>query len=196
MKNNVRLLGCLLAVVCTSGASAPRQPVVPLSLEDAFSSNEFLRASPSVFSPDGKQLAYVLCDGSRRAALIKDEPSPLAALAKGELGCSVWISPTDGGAARNVSGVVGNSWGPAWSPDGVKLAFYSDRGGTQRLWVWEAKSGTSRVVSEHKARTVASWQLPKWLPLRYVGESHTLLGPDNIFDYWNRVLPFLEAHLR
>ena len=41
------------------------------------------------------------------------------------------------GSARALTPGWGASWGPCWSPDGRRLAFFSDRNGVAQVWVWE-----------------------------------------------------------
>jgi Tol biopolymer transport system component len=37
----------------------------------------------------------------------------------------------------NLTGDRGSNWSPVWSPDGKKLAFFSDRDGQARVWLWD-----------------------------------------------------------
>jgi dipeptidyl aminopeptidase/acylaminoacyl peptidase len=156
----------LLVYAAPSPVSGQR-PVQPLSFEDAFSSNEFLvNGGSAEFSPDGNQIAYVLCDDKRKSQVPPESVTTLVATvgaAMYTLGCDVWVVPSKGGTARSVSAAVGNNWSPAWSPDGQSLAFISDRGGSPRLWVWDSKTGAARKVSDVKILTRTGTQRPVWL---------------------------------
>lgn len=44
---------------------------------------------------------------------------------------------------------------PVWSPDGRHVAFYSNRDGLARLWVWNREQGTLRRISDVVARPSA-----------------------------------------
>lgn len=149
------------------GADAVRQ-VVPLSVADAFSNNEFMpNGGSAVFSPNSVQIAYVICDQKRRAAAARDNVTVFVAVrgsAMYTLGCDVWVSPTSGSSPVNVSGGVGNNWGPAWSPDGSKLAFVSDRDGAARLWLWDRQSKAVRKASNDVVRNSVGAERVEWLP--------------------------------
>lgn len=57
------------------------------------------------------------------------------------------------------------SWGGAWSPDGARLAFYSDRDGAERVWVWDRGTKQIRRVSDAIVRmNPADRQTPVWTP--------------------------------
>ena len=137
----------LLAIATHLSVLTAAEPVGirTLSVEDAFSTNEFLvNGGPATFSPAGAQLAYVSCDHQRRAAAPRDNVTIFVATlgaAMYTLGCDVWVkSSTDGGAGRSVSGAVGNNWAPSWSPDGTELAFLSDREGAPKLYTWHVRT--------------------------------------------------------
>src|SRR5262249_52203639 len=78
--------------------------------------------------------------------------------------CDVCIVHTETGESRNLTGGRGTSWGPAWSPDGRHLAFYSDRDGRARLWVWEASSGQVRAVADVIVRPLFNFESARWTP--------------------------------
>src|SRR5581483_4147125 len=44
------------------------------------------------------------------------------------------------------------SWAPVWSPDGTKLAFFSDSDGYARVWVWSPATNELKKVPEVVAR--------------------------------------------
>ena len=39
----------------------------------------------------------------------------------------------------NLTSGKGSSWNPVWAPDNGSLAFYSDRDGAARLWIWDRR---------------------------------------------------------
>ena len=66
---------------------------------------------------------------------------------------SIWVMPMDpatgrpNGPPRKLIATSREDSRAAWSPDGTRLAFNSDRAGTMNIWVHEVAAGTSRQVT-------------------------------------------------
>ncbi len=144
-----RRAACLLiAGIATPVAAFAQTPrLEPLPVETALSQKEIGLYSAIRLSPDERSLAYTICD-PRRMPLEMDpryrQHSRTGVWGFG-LGCDVWITDTASGESKNLTEAKGSSWAPKWSPDGKRLAFYSDRAGTAALWVWSAGEGLRRV---------------------------------------------------
>ena len=87
-------------------------------------------------SPDGKTVAFSLL---------------------GDL----YLVPLSGGTARRITSGPAYDVQPRFSPDGASLAFASDRGGSENLWVADALGNNARAVSSEKDAYVNS---PAWSP--------------------------------
>lgn len=62
----------------------------------------------------------------------------------------LYTASTRGGkAARITSGMAFDSQ-PAWSPDGQRMVFVSDRSGSENLWLADAEGGELRQLTEEK----------------------------------------------
>ncbi len=59
---------------------------------------------------------------------------------------------------------AGASWSPIWSPDGERIAFYSDEGGEAGLWIWERAARTARRFPGIIVRPLIANQAPRWSP--------------------------------
>lgn len=121
----------------------------------------FSQFSPVTFSPDSKRLAYAVKENRKKESnSFKDYP--LSGVSANALGADIFVTEVVTGAETNLTGGMGNSWLPAWSPDGRYLAFLSDRDGSgqAKLWIWEAVSGKLRKVSDLFARA----NQVQWLP--------------------------------
>ena len=67
-------------------------------------------------TPDGSLLLYAVYDGRNMG---------------------FWIMPAEGGNSIQLVSHPGFNDGPAWSPDGRKLAFNSTRSGNHDVWIME-----------------------------------------------------------
>jgi len=63
-------------------------------------------------------------------------------------GSEVWLVGLQNGESRNLTPDWGTSWGPSWSPNSEGLTFYSDRDGTVKLWMWDARLNKLRPVTD------------------------------------------------
>ena len=43
------------------------------------------------------------------------------------------------------------TWSPAWSPDGRRIAFICDQGGTPKVWIVNADGGAARPLDKTNA---------------------------------------------
>lgn len=73
----------------------------------------------------------------------------------------IYTMPAAGGAARAVR--TGHAWQmqPAFSPDGKRLAYTSDEGGGDNIWVCDLDGGGARQVTKETFRLVTQ---PAWSP--------------------------------
>jgi len=75
----------------------------------------------------------------------------------------IWVVPIDGGEARaltRASGIALN-FHAAFSPDGSKIAFISDRDGQENIWVMNADGANAKKISNQREKRMA---LPAWTP--------------------------------
>src|SRR5262245_21426867 len=73
----------------------------------------------------------------------------------------LYLLPIEGGTARRITEGAAYDVQPRFSPDGKWIAFASDRGGLENLWVADLDGKTARQVSTEKESTVSS---PAWSP--------------------------------
>ncbi len=143
------------AIISLASPSRAQQPT-PIPLAAAFARPEARRSDSAVLTPDGAWLAYEV--------FTPKDPRPLGEPPPGD-GLHLFVVATAGGAARRIGPAGANCWRPAWSPDGKRLAFYSDAGGSARLWVHDRERAVDRCVSE---RTVKArhWRFDQaaWSP--------------------------------
>jgi Tol biopolymer transport system component len=72
----------------------------------------------------------------------------------------LFVARTDGSTYRRLTDDGFRDRGPAWSPDGQRIAFYSDRGGKYEVWTIRPDGSGLQQIS----RTEHSMNFPIWSP--------------------------------
>ncbi|WP_083918853.1 S9 family peptidase [Rudaea cellulosilytica] len=167
-------LGALLNGADAIAASGKTESTRAYPYELAFQMRELRRSDLYTASPDGTRVAAVVLmrpDEREQSVRFLENGSPIDAQGAHILVSSAGERPTPDHAP--ICGGKGNQWSPVWSPDGRRLAFYSDIDGSPRVWVMETNGGACRRVSDAVVRTslFAGYQA-HWSP-----DGHTLFVP-------------------
>jgi len=72
----------------------------------------------------------------------------------------IWVVPTEGGVARQVTQHPAGDRQPAFSPDGSEIAFISDRDAGSQVYVMPVKGGAPKQLTFH----TAGYTLEQWYP--------------------------------
>ncbi len=102
-------------------------------------------------SPDGRSVAFVVT----RISLQENRGDS-----------DIWVVPTSGGEARQLTNSPRGDSQPRWSPGGDQLAFVSTRSGAPRIYSIDPKGGEARALSGDISGGVAnlSWSPDgRWL---------------------------------
>jgi dipeptidyl aminopeptidase/acylaminoacyl peptidase len=161
--NIVVAVTCLLlgASAITGAQTRPEA----LSVRDALAIARFADRNQLDLSPDGALVAFVLQDPRRagtmgnRGDYFNDRGVP-----RGHTATDVYVADARTGATRRLSDGRGSAWAPVWSPDGRYLAFYSDRDGFARVWLWEPKRDTVIRLSDGIVRPFFGFEQIQWSP--------------------------------
>ncbi|MBI1928222.1 S9 family peptidase [Candidatus Poribacteria bacterium] len=131
------------------------------TIEDAISWREFMPQMPIALSPNGEWLAYSVKSQIEMGwGAGEFLPNGTPAMATGG---EVWVTNLQTQEHHHL--IPGStSWGPSWSPDGRRLAFYSDKNGAPQLWLWEPLTDQLRQLSDATVRPFYNFQVPKWTP--------------------------------
>jgi len=100
------------------------------------------------FSPDGKRLAYSFWPVERPRSsffgVVED----------------IWIRDLETGSDRQLTDLNADSYEPAWSPDGSRIAFTSNANGQYDIWIIDADGLNPVAITQHGARDSS----PCWTP--------------------------------
>jgi dipeptidyl aminopeptidase/acylaminoacyl peptidase len=178
----------MLFLFCTTAtATFAQKKLAPLPIDAGMAAKTLAPFVPIDLSPDGGLLAYTLKDPERRRKEESFTDPAKTGTPQRLIYCDIWINDIKTGTARNLTQGKGSSWGPVWSPDGKWLAFFSDRLGTQTVWVWERSSGRIRQLSNLTVRVLES-KVVRWTPdskylvVPFLPEGVTLPHGANMLD--------------
>ena len=160
-----RLVCSTLVAVAVTGTLAGQAR--PLRVEDVLAVQQFADREQLAVSPDSRLVAYALVDPGRASALAEADHSNRfspSGVPVSDRGADVFLTDYRSGTTRNLTGAQGSSWGPVWSPDGRRLAFYSDRDGAARLWLWDREHNTLRRCSEAVVHHFFGFEEVRWSP--------------------------------
>jgi Tol biopolymer transport system component/Ca2+-binding RTX toxin-like protein len=78
----------------------------------------------------------------------------------GSVGFEIFTVRPDGSGLRRLTDNNNDEWGPAWSPDGTRIAFSSTRDGNSEIYVMDRTGGDVTHLTENDA----SDGVPAWSP--------------------------------
>ena len=151
---------CLVVFIAI--ANSEEKEMNPLTLEDLFKFNTFVRYVPLDITSDGNWVAYNTQNREQYEGGGGDTAYSKTGVMIEMEAATVWVTNTRTGEHRNLTPDWGSSWAPRWSPDGTCLAFYSDRMGQPHLYVWNRESDDMQVFSSETVQTFFGFEVPKW----------------------------------
>jgi dipeptidyl aminopeptidase/acylaminoacyl peptidase len=173
------LLGVVICLMGTaarrSGASeddetaGPRidraEPLDPYPLDLAFSRRSLPWHEKSATSPTGKHVAYAIDTPAKKRYDVWTLPSGLLVF---KLGTRLNVLEVATGKTIALGAQGATTFTPAWSPDGTKLAYYSDEGGSLRAWIHDVANGKSSPAADVRIKVhmyaAITLMPPTWSP--------------------------------
>src|SRR5262249_4224800 len=128
MKKNA-IAACTLASAIVSAQAPIGLPKAPPTVDQILS---LKRVGSPAISPDGRRVAYTV-----RETNWDDN----------EYETEVWLADATGGTPRQLTNARKSSRAPAWSPDGSRLAFLSDRTDKTQIYVINPSGGEADAVT-------------------------------------------------
>jgi len=165
-RRRVLLPSLLLAPTLLSAQANPAAVAGPLPIDVAMALRGHNGRSPIALSPDGQWVAHTLrsIDNVPRDTLSAIYSASGFSFAEGDGRMEATITHTRTGEMIRLGGDASASWAAVWSPDGKRVAFYSDEGGTAGLWIWELATRRATRVAGIIARPFFGFEMPTWLP--------------------------------
>jgi dipeptidyl aminopeptidase/acylaminoacyl peptidase len=156
-------LSCAIAsTLCAQDAARRREP---LPLDVATSLRSHNGRSPIDISPDGQWIAHTIGTNDN---VPRDTASTIYSatgfsFAEGDARMEATITSTRTGEAVRLGGGRSASWAAVWSPDGNRVAFYSDEGGQAGLWIWEKSTRTATRIPGIIVRPFFGFEMVRWM---------------------------------
>lgn len=161
---NNRVIPLLLGATAYVAFPASAQKLAPLPIEVALDQPTFPSYMPLSLSPDGAWVAYTLKHAARLSVAEPASGYVRNGVSVNVTSCRIWLTEVRTGRTIALAEESATTWGPAWSPDGKWLAYYSDADGAARLWMRETATGKSKRVSDAITRSFSALQVPRWTP--------------------------------
>jgi Tol biopolymer transport system component len=149
----------------TRSPSADREPALSRRGRLAFE-RERARGASSIFSRSGRRLRSLTGSGptdiqpswapdGRRVAFARAVPTDSG---RANTGFDIYVARVGSGKLRQVTRDPGNDTQPAWSPNGKRIAFTSDRFGDQDVFTVRPNGrGLRRLTKTAAEDSAASW---------------------------------------
>jgi dipeptidyl aminopeptidase/acylaminoacyl peptidase len=161
------LLAALLPLASAAGQGVrPSDSAnAPLTVAQVLSIRDFGDRQQLDVTSDGRHVAFSLVSPRRAAELAASDPAQrftTSGVPTAVRGSDVFVVDTRTGSTRDVTTARGSSWAPVWSPDGRTLAFFSDRDGVARLWLWDRDHDTMRRLSKRSVHVYFGFEEARW----------------------------------
>jgi Tol biopolymer transport system component/imidazolonepropionase-like amidohydrolase len=158
-----RILLASAAVLLFSGAALAQTPAAPAPAQDA---TKDAPKDPTADKPKWDVRAAAGYDRTlkldvREGSWMSLDVSPDGKEVVFDLLGDIYVMPIGGGEAKNIASGISWDMQPTWSPDGKQIAFTSDRGGGDNIWVMDRDGANPKAVSSESFRLLSQ---PAWTP--------------------------------
>ena len=158
---------CSLFVIWPTPGSAAVAPAQksrePLPLEVATSLQSHNSRSSFNLSPDGQWVAHTVATAETVQTAIAYFSATGVPFAEGNARMQATLTNTKTGQVIRLGESTSSSWAPVWSPDGERVAFYSDQGGEAGLWIWEKATRKAGRFPGVIVRPFFGFEVVRWM---------------------------------
>lgn len=134
----------------------------PLPIDVALSLRSHDGRSTFAFSPDGRWISHTINTDdvlSFESRFYSPTGTPLA---ESRFRREAHLTDTRTGEDVRLGSAASSSWAPTWSPDGTRVAFYSDEGGAAGLWIWDSATLRATRFPALTVRPFFGFEPPRW----------------------------------
>ncbi len=157
--------GLVAAWAFDAQAASPKKLLEPLPIEAVLAQRSYPNRSTVDLSPDGEWIAHTIMNDAEalpRATMLYSASGVSFADGDGRMDACLTHTKTD--EVIRLAGGIGeqrsSSWAPMWSPDGRRVAFYSDADGEAGLWIWERSTREAQRFPGVIVRPFV--EVPRW----------------------------------
>jgi dipeptidyl aminopeptidase/acylaminoacyl peptidase len=159
----VVLLACLGAPLASRAAEPPSAKLrEPLPIEAAADTRGHNSRSPIALSPDGQWIAHTVETVDTVPRATHQYAATGFPFAEGDSRMEATITNLRTGESIRLGGSKSSSWLGVWSPDGSRIAFYSDEGGEPGVWVWSFATKKAERFPGVMARPFFGYETIRW----------------------------------
>jgi Tol biopolymer transport system component len=167
---------CFSTFLLLAAAAVPRQTLAKADRHDA-KPVEKKKEEPLPLKPTRK-VEFTTDEGT----WLSLDVSPDGKIIIFDLVGDLYTVPISGGEAKKITSGMGFSNQPHFSPDGQLIAFVSDRGGAENVWIAKPDGSDPKQLSQDEQVEFAS---PTWTPDgQYVIAARESQFPIQTFDLW------------
>ena len=134
----------------------------PLPIEVAADARGHNGRSPIALSPDGQWVAHTVETADTIPRATHQYSKTGFPFAEGDSRMQATITNVKTGESIPLGFPKSASWAGVWSPDGTRVAFYSDEGGEPGLWIWSMATRKAERFPGVLARPFFGYEIVRW----------------------------------
>jgi dipeptidyl aminopeptidase/acylaminoacyl peptidase len=152
----------LFGLAAAAFAQTPGKLREPLPVEAAVDVRGHNGRSPIALSPDGQWVAHTIETADNVPRATHQYSATGFPFAEGDSRMQATVTNLKTGESIALGFPKSSSWAGVWSPDGTRVAFYSDEGGEPGLWIWSMAARKAERFPGVMARPFFGYEIVRW----------------------------------